>query len=679
MRVLFLFLGLALGVSLGYIHEVPSMIITSIIAVIVLSLSLVQKEAKGYAISLILGVGIGLLGHIPHSEGYETIKGIVVKISDNYVILWRPFFRSYVYQEGHSYQVGDILEASGYCKTIASTRYEGRFCFEDYLRRYGVNYEISAARINPIFSFPIRFRNLEKNFLSNFNGETASLLDSILFGHSSRGDEVIGIASSMNVLFVISASGMFLQRVLGLARGFCLRLGMSDKTAEKVEAIAGFFFFPLCFRKIGITRVILSKGIRYWNRYHAKTPLTPLGVSGLSGIIQILVFPYSVFQTGFLLGYGVSFAMSFYGHRLNQIKRKTARRLLTICFISLFMIPTAIQYGGKLHLFSPILTLLITPLACLFAFFGFFGFLIIPIPPFMNFLGSLLGNWIRFLAPLDLAFALPKWSIWMNSVYYGLFVLSLLWSEQGFVELKNIVTLGSIAVYSLSFLPIAPMFSMQVSFINVGQGDSILIRDRSTVVLLDTGGNISFDMAEEVLIPYLRKQRIYHIDCLIASHHDFDHIGAKDSLEANFDVRDFVDSKDRFPLTVGNITFQNWNIYPAQEENDASLVIQTEFMGKKWVFTGDAPTEIEKRILRDGIDVDCDILKIGHHGSITSTSTEWLLATSPEEAVISVGTGNSYGHPNEEVLLRLKGLGIRIRRTDQEGTITYAKATLPWV
>ena len=267
----------------------------------------------------------------------------------------------------------------------------------------------------------------------------------------------------------------------------------------------------------------------------------------------------------------------------------------------------------------------------------------------------------------------------MNSVYYGLFVLSLLWSEQGFVELKNIVTLGSIVVYSLSFLPIAPMFSMQVSFINVGQGDSILIRDRSTVVLLDTGGNISFDMAEEVLIPYLRKQRIYHIDCLIASHHDFDHIGAKDSLEANFDVRDFVDSKDRFPLTVGNITFQNWNIYPAQEENDASLVIQTEFMGKKWVFTGDAPTEIEKRILRDGIDVDCDILKIGHHGSITSTSTEWLLATSPEEAVISVGTGNSYGHPNEEVLLRLKGLGIRIRRTDQEGTITYAKATLPWV
>ena len=131
MRVLFLFLGLALGVSLGYIHEVPSMIITSIIAVIVLSLSLIQKEAKGYAISLILGVGIGLLGHIPHSEGYETIKGIVVKTSDNYVILWRPFFRSYVYQEGHSYQVGDILEASGYCKTIAFTRYEGRSSFED--------------------------------------------------------------------------------------------------------------------------------------------------------------------------------------------------------------------------------------------------------------------------------------------------------------------------------------------------------------------------------------------------------------------------------------------------------------------------------------------------------------------------------------------------------------------
>lgn len=679
MRVLFAFLGLALGVSFGYLHTLPSLTVTSVFALAILGVAFIQKETKGFLVLLGIGICLGLLGHIPHEMGYQSSRGVVIKTSDNYFLLWRPFFHAYVYQKNHAYQVGDILNVSGYVDSLVFTTYEGRFDFGDYLRKYGVNYEISGAKISPIFQFPLRLRSLQKNFLSSFNEESASLLDALLFGKADRDVEVIGLASAMNSLFLISASGLFVQRALSLVKYVCLRFGTKDKTAEKIEAISSLLFFPLSFRKIGIARVILSKNLRYLNRHHAKTKLSPLGIIGACGIIQIFLFPYSVFQSGFLLGYGVSLALSLYGHMFQRIKNKRLRKLAMLGFITLFMVPSSINYGGAIHILSVPIILLITPVACVFAFFGLFSFLLFPIPPLMNFLGGMFGEWIRILSHVDFSFALPRWNIYLVGFYYLLFFLCLSWNEAGFVHFRRGISYGAVAVYCLSFLPIVPAFSAQVSFINVGQGDSILIRDRDTVVLLDTGGNISFDMAQEVLIPYLHAQRIYHIDCLIASHHDYDHIGAKESLEANFEVRSYVDEASAFPLSVGSLTFQNWNIYPAQEENDASLVIQTELMGKKWVFMGDAPVSVEKQILADGVNVDCDILKIGHHGSITSSCVEWLMATSPEEAIISVGAANSYGHPSPDVLLSLEGLGIRIRRTDQEGTITYAKPVFPWV
>ena len=100
-------------------------------------------------------------------------------------------------------------------------------------------------------------------------------------------------------------------------------------------------------------------------------------------------------------------------------------------------------------------------------------------------------------------------------------------------------------------------------------------------------------------------------------------------------------------------------------------------MGYSFLFTGDAPVSIEKQILEDNPGISCDILKVGHHGSDTSTCAEFLDALKPKEAVISVGYKNHYGHPKKEVVERLEERGIRIRRTDEEGTITYARRR-PW-
>ena len=96
-------------------------------------------------------------------------------------------------------------------------------------------------------------------------------------------------------------------------------------------------------------------------------------------------------------------------------------------------------------------------------------------------------------------------------------------------------------------------------------------------------------------------------------------------------------------------------------------------MGYQWLFTGDAPISIEKKIVAAHPELDCDILKLGHHGSDTSSSLEFLQTVTPKVAIVSVGAKNTYGHPSKSVLERLTRLGILIRRTDQEGTITYRK------
>ena len=180
-------------------------------------------------------------------------------------------------------------------------------------------------------------------------------------------------------------------------------------------------------------------------------------------------------------------------------------------------------------------------------------------------------------------------------------------------------------------------------------------------------------MAEESLIPYLRKRRIYKLDAIIASHQDYDHVGAVESLMKHFEVKRYVKDKEDFPLTIGEMTFYNYNTFDAEEENDKSLVLSLDFMDQAWVFTGDAPIWIEKAILKEHGPIDCDVLKVGHHGSDTSTCAEWLDALTPSLAVISCGRKNKFGHPKPSVLALLEQRGIPIRRTDLEGTIVLSR------
>ena len=116
---------------------------------------------------------------------------------------------------------------------------------------------------------------------------------------------------------------------------------------------------------------------------------------------------------------------------------------------------------------------------------------------------------------------------------------------------------------------------------------------------------------------------------------------------------------------------ENLNHYEAKDENESSLVLYLDFCNKKYLFMGDAPKEIETQIIIDNPNLRCDILKVGHHGSKTSSDDTFIKTIQPKEGIISCGRSNRYGHPNQEVIDTLYRYDVKIRRTDIEGTISY--------
>jgi competence protein ComEC len=242
----------------------------------------------------------------------------------------------------------------------------------------------------------------------------------------------------------------------------------------------------------------------------------------------------------------------------------------------------------------------------------------------------------------------------------------------------------------------APEQSLQVSYINVGQGDSALIQDSNGFDVLIDGGRTS---AGPTVVAYLRNQGVDDIDVMVASHADSDHIGGLiDVLEmtdipvesvvyngypgdtATWDNFVAAIASEGITLTVAQFPMTyTWGettayiLNPASglvnpETNDASVVVLLEHGNNRFLFPGDIDSSVESEVVARGTPVAADILKAAHHGSAYSSSEAFLTAVQPKEAIISVGD-NSYGHPANETLARLLAAGARISRTDEHGTI----------
>ena len=240
---------------------------------------------------------------------------------------------------------------------------------------------------------------------------------------------------------------------------------------------------------------------------------------------------------------------------------------------------------------------------------------------------------------------------------------------------------------------------LQVIFLDVGQGDSILIQKGTRQILIDGGPSGKVELTKlGKHLPYFDRE----IELVIATHPDKDHIGGLIEVARNYKIdrvlltgaekdtevykewKDVLSYNKIETLEVwrgAEVKFEDINmkiIHPQAkvdpsvgEANDKSIVARLDYGENSFLFTGDIESGAEKEILENGENVDVDVLKVAHHGSKYSSSEAFLDAASPDEAVISVGANNSYGHPTEAVLNALRDRNIKIFRTDELGDIEY--------
>ena len=233
---------------------------------------------------------------------------------------------------------------------------------------------------------------------------------------------------------------------------------------------------------------------------------------------------------------------------------------------------------------------------------------------------------------------------------------------------------------------------LRVDFLNVGQADCALLSTKGHYMVIDGGNNGDAD----TILSYLEGQGVEKLDAVVGTHPHEDHIGSLDAIINHFDVdavympkimhtsktfEDVLDAvankglKIKSPDPGDTIDFNGLEIEvlgPQREYkdfNNNSIVLKVNAGETAFLFTGDAEETAEKDILQADYDLQADVLKVGHHGSSTSSSQAFLQAVKPKYAVISVGVGNSYHHPEEEALQRLQSIGAEIYRTDLQGNI----------
>lgn len=240
---------------------------------------------------------------------------------------------------------------------------------------------------------------------------------------------------------------------------------------------------------------------------------------------------------------------------------------------------------------------------------------------------------------------------------------------------------------------------VNVFYIDVGQGDCELIHTPSGNILIDAGESLPENAAK--IISFAKQLEIEKFDCVIATHPHSDHIGSMaDVLEkipadqiimpelpeeetpTTRVYENLLDTITRLEIPVlpavpgeqyeiAGVTLEI--LAPLEEDenlNNMSVVVKMRYQDASFLFDGDAESGAERAMLASGEDLRADILKVGHHGSRTSSTKDYLEAVQPEIAVISCGEGNSYGHPHQQTLDKFNALGIRSFRTDVNGTIT---------
>lgn len=579
-----------------------------------------------------------------------------------------------------NYSFGDKIYIEGEISVPNNNTIPNNFNYKDYLYHKYIYYIIKIDKIKMISKNDNIFLNIKNSIYKRIDTiKYNDYLYAFILGKSYYIDsEVLNNYKINGITHLFALSGLHVSMFSSIILFILKKIKLSEKLSYFITSLFLIFFAFIASFTPSIVRSVLFFILSSINNVYYLY-IKPKYLLYIVFSILIFINPFYIYDTGFIL----SFCISFFILLFNE-KNKINNNLLSILVISILStlssLPIIINMSYEINIlgfinnlfFIPYVTYIVFPLSIIVVFISKLSFILNFLIIIMEYVSKVSSN----IFNIKLIF--PKMSLFLIIIYYVLLIL-----------IVKKINLKKIFIIYLSFLYFRCDFDKNnyVYFIDVGQGDSALIVTKNNKsILIDTGGKVgsNYSLMKSNVIPFFKSIGIRKLDYLFITHGDYDHAGYGIDLVNNFNVKNRFTNKGKYNslekklniksfnnsyIKIDNVEIYSLNSKLYNNENSDSLVLLVIIDNYKLLFMGDASINTEKDIMNNYDIGDVFILKVGHHGSKTSSSEEFINSVNPKYSIISVGKNNKFGHPNKEVLDNLSN--SKIYRTDIDGSIMF--------
>ncbi len=592
-----------------------------------------------------------------------------------------------------NYFLNDTIKVSGDLKIPSKNTTFNLFNYKSYLKHKNIFYMVNVNEMSKIKSNKNIYYYLKQKLIDRLNYN--DYLYTFILGDKSYLSKDATLSYQENGLsHLFAISGMHISLLASLISKILKKLKLSEKSIFHTTTTLLLIYLSITNISSSIIRGVLFYILFSINKiYYFYIKPTNLFIVAIS--ITILINPNYLYDIAFYYSFSISLSLII---ESNYLKSKNyIIGLLKVSFLSFVVsLPITLYTFHQINILSILLNLIYVPLVSIIIFPLSLLTVIIPyIIPIYNILVKIMEVSSVYLSKISIfKLIFPHLNICIYLLYY-IFIIILIKSKYKYYKLLILLLLIH---YNYPIL----QNGIYINIIDVGQGDSILIHSKNEAILIDTGGiptyknnwngnKQSSSIVKNTTIPFLKTLGIRKINYLILTHGDYDHMGEAEMLVENYKVNtvifntgkynylekrlikilnekniNYYKDVDSLSLKDNELYFLNTKIYG--NENDNSNVIYLNYNNFKILFMGDAGIEKEKDILETYDLNNIDFIKIGHHGSNTSSGKNFIKTINPKTCLISVGKDNKFGHPKESVLKTLNDY-CQIYRTDQDGSI----------
>ena len=611
------------------------------------------------------------IGIVTKYEVKEDKITIEIKAKEKLLITYK-----YQDKEFNNLSYGDKIKVKGTLITPSKNTNQNTFNYQKYLYYKKIYYLVEATSINKIANNHNYLYTIKNTLYQKINKlKSSNYIKTLLFCDNTLSKEIKESYRINGISHLFSVSGMHINFFVSIIYLYLNKITYNKRIKYLITNIFIITYLILFPSSSLLRSAVMS--ILYSINYLLKLKIKKIDILLLTLGVSLLINPFIIYDLGYIYSYTITFFLVLSSSTLK--KKNKINKIIYISLLSfLVSIPITIYNSYEINIISillniilvPIISIIILPLTILTYIF-----------PILDSILYLFTNTLEtislFISKINITkIIFPKPSLLIIVLYYIIFLLS--YQNKKYFYL-NIILL--IIIYISPYLN----SNFEVVMFEVGEADCHLIKYpyNKNTILIDTGKN-EYKIKNEV-IPYLKSIGIKKIDYLIITHGDEDHIGGSITLINNFQVKNVILNKGTFTdiekeliknlnkkkipyqININKINLSNHTIYllnntKYNNENDNSIITYFTYQKYKFLYMGDASINTEDNLLENYNLNNISILKVGHHGSNTSSSKDFISQINPSISLISVGENNIYHHPNKEVINNLSK--SRIYRTD---------------